>query len=219
VEVRGRKLHHYVGTYSKFLSERTLREQQALAQAEAQQVGCTTCWRARACQAAVWPFHAAPTGAGYVSPGTGPSRSTSPPGPSADISATSPPHHLTLPPLQVEIEKLESFINRFGAKASKATQAQSKMKALEKLKAEAVEAPAAASSVGGGDAKSVTLRFPPAPPCFTDVITMQVSDTVCVCGGGGLLAGGVLLWDTRPDGWCAGAILLCPAAVAVGHPT
>jgi ATPase subunit of ABC transporter with duplicated ATPase domains len=76
----------------------------------------------------------------------------------------------------VEIEKLESFINRFGAKASKATQAQSKMKALEKLKAVAVEAPAAASSAGGGDAKSVMLRFPPAPPCFTDVITLQVGE-------------------------------------------
>jgi hypothetical protein len=28
--------------------------------------------------------------------------------------------------------------------------------------------------VGGGDARSVTLKFPPAPPCFTDVITLEV---------------------------------------------
>lgn len=46
-------------------------------------------------------------------------------------------------------------MTRFGAKASKASQAQSKAKLAAKLRAEMVEAPAAASAVGGGDATKV----------------------------------------------------------------
>lgn len=40
---------------------------------------------------------------------------------------------------QEEIARLEEFVARFGAKASKASQAQSRMKQLEKLKKNAVE--------------------------------------------------------------------------------
>ena len=43
--------------------------------------------------------------------------------------------------------------------ASKATAAQSRVKMIEKLKAEQVEAPSAASSDGGGDAKKVGARW------------------------------------------------------------
>jgi len=51
--------------------------------------------------------------------------------------------------------RLEEFVKRFGAKASKASAAQSKAKLAEKLRVEMVEIPAAASSEGGGDAKKV----------------------------------------------------------------
>ncbi|KAJ9530875.1 hypothetical protein QJQ45_028849, partial [Haematococcus lacustris] len=139
VEVRGKKLHAYTGTYSHFMEQRALRDAQALATAAAQ---------------------------------------------------------------QAEIDKLETFINKFGAKASKAKSAQSKAKLADKLRAEKVEAPAAASAAGGGDrakvrgqglggdagsggvkphlastcpgsAVKVHLRLPRAPPCFTDVLLLN----------------------------------------------
>jgi ATPase subunit of ABC transporter with duplicated ATPase domains len=109
-EVRGKKLHHYVGNYTKFLQLREERAAQAAATAASQ---------------------------------------------------------------AAEIARLEQFIARFGAKAAKAAEAQSKLKLLEKLKAEQVEIPAAASGAGPGDAKKVTLALPKAPPCYTDVITLQ----------------------------------------------
>ncbi|KAL6751554.1 P-loop containing nucleoside triphosphate hydrolase protein [Haematococcus lacustris] len=74
---------------------------------------------------------------------------------------------------QAEIDKLETFINKFGAKASKAKSAQSKAKLADKLRAEKVEAPAAASAAGGGDRAKVHLRLPRAPPCFTDVLLLN----------------------------------------------
>ena len=52
---------------------------------------------------------------------------------------------------QKEIAHLQAFVDRFKAKASKATQAQSKMKAIERI--ERIEAPA-------GDDKKVGFRFP-----------------------------------------------------------
>ncbi|KAL6754722.1 P-loop containing nucleoside triphosphate hydrolase protein [Haematococcus lacustris] len=110
VEVRGKKLHAYTGTYSHFMEQRALRDAQALATAAAQ---------------------------------------------------------------QAEIDKLETFINKFGAKASKAKSAQSKAKLADKLRAEKVEAPAAASAAGGGDRAKVHLRLPRAPPCFTDVLLLN----------------------------------------------
>lgn len=53
-----------------------------------------------------------------------------------------------------------------------ASQAQSRAKQLEKLKASAVEIPAAAAAVGGGDFRKVALRLPKAPPVYTEVIKM-----------------------------------------------
>ncbi|KAG2502022.1 hypothetical protein HYH03_000516 [Edaphochlamys debaryana] len=73
---------------------------------------------------------------------------------------------------QAEIDKLEEFVTRFGAKASKASQAQSKAKMLEKLKAQQTVVPAAAAAAGAGDARKVALRLPRAPPCFTEAIKL-----------------------------------------------
>ncbi len=69
--------------------------------------------------------------------------------------------------------QLQGFVKRFGAKASKASQAQSKAKLAEKLRAEMVEVPVAAATSAGGDLKRVSLRLPRAPPCFTDVLTLN----------------------------------------------
>ncbi|EFJ53175.1 hypothetical protein VOLCADRAFT_102793 [Volvox carteri f. nagariensis] len=74
---------------------------------------------------------------------------------------------------QAEIDKLEEFVTRFGAKASKASQAQSKAKMLEKLKAAQTEIPAAAAATGAGDARKVALRLPRAPPCYTEAIKLS----------------------------------------------
>ena len=54
-----------------------------------------------------------------------------------------------------EIERLEDFVRRFGAKASKASQAQSRQKQLDKLRKSAISLPAAASGAGPGDARKV----------------------------------------------------------------
>ena len=56
-----------------------------------------------------------------------------------------------------KIAELEGFVARFGAKASKASQAQSRAKVLEKMKSNMVAAPAASSGAGPGDAKKVPL--------------------------------------------------------------
>ncbi len=74
---------------------------------------------------------------------------------------------------QEEIARLEDFVARFGAKASKASQAQSRAKALEKLKANAVDIPAAASGAGPGDKSKATLRFLPPPPCHREIIILK----------------------------------------------
>eukprot|EP00189_Rhodosorus_marinus_P007488 CAMPEP_0184753246 /NCGR_PEP_ID=MMETSP0315-20130426/43999_1 /TAXON_ID=101924 /ORGANISM="Rhodosorus marinus, Strain UTEX LB 2760" /LENGTH=708 /DNA_ID=CAMNT_0027232615 /DNA_START=140 /DNA_END=2266 /DNA_ORIENTATION=- len=58
----------------------------------------------------------------------------------------------------VQVEKLEGFITRFGAKATKASAAQSKKKALEKLESKLVEAPAPK------EGRRAKLNIPTAPP-------------------------------------------------------
>ena len=113
VEVRGKRLHHFPGTYSKFIEQRKERDSQQAALASAQ----------------------------------------------AD-----------------EIARLQSFVDRFGAKASKATQAQSRVKLIEKLEAQRVDAPVASSEAGPGDAKKVTLKLPRAPACHQEVLVMTKAD-------------------------------------------
>lgn len=61
-------------------------------------------------------------------------------------------------------EHLESFINRFRAKASKASQVQSRVKMLEKL--EAVKAPAAPPNFS-------KLRIPPPPRCGAHILSVE----------------------------------------------
>ncbi|GAX72848.1 hypothetical protein CEUSTIGMA_g303.t1 [Chlamydomonas eustigma] len=121
VEVRGKKLHQFTGSYKKFLEQRAERDAQLTAQAQAQ----------------------------------------------AD-----------------EIARLQVFVDRFGAKASKATQAQSRVKLIDKLKEQQVDVPVASSSAGPGDAKKVTLKLPRAPACHTEVIMVK---------------GGEVGWGSRPS--------------------
>jgi len=67
---------------------------------------------------------------------------------------------------QTKIAELENFIRRFGAKASKATQAQSRQKQLDKM--ERIELPEDRDTVG--------FRFPPAPHSGKEVITVREAD-------------------------------------------
>ena len=60
-----------------------------------------------------------------------------------------------------KIANLEKFVSRFGAKASKASQAQSRAKQLEKLKSNVVVGPAVFSSEGPGDARKVKALTTP----------------------------------------------------------
>jgi ATP-binding cassette subfamily F protein 3 len=64
---------------------------------------------------------------------------------------------------QKEIARLERFVERFGAKATKASQAQSRQKVLDKM--ERIDAPEAESKP--------RLRLPPAPGASYDVITLE----------------------------------------------
>lgn len=64
---------------------------------------------------------------------------------------------------QEKIAEIEAFVARFGAKATKARQAQSRLKVLEKM--ELVELPE--------EQASMKFRFPPAPPSGREVVTVQ----------------------------------------------
>lgn len=64
---------------------------------------------------------------------------------------------------QQKIADIKAFVDRFGAKASKARQAQSRLKALEKM--ELIEMPE--------DRSSVQFRFPPCPPSGKEVVTLK----------------------------------------------
>ncbi len=61
-----------------------------------------------------------------------------------------------------EIARMQKFVDRFGAKATKAAQAHSVEKRIARLEAEKVEAPKAG--------KTITVRFPDPPPCGQTVI-------------------------------------------------
>jgi ATPase subunit of ABC transporter with duplicated ATPase domains len=62
-----------------------------------------------------------------------------------------------------EIARMQKFVDRFGAKATKAAQAHSIEKRIARLAAEKVDAPK--------QAKAMTVRFPDPPPCGQTVIT------------------------------------------------
>lgn len=64
---------------------------------------------------------------------------------------------------QAKIAEIERFVDRFGAKATKARQAQSRLKLLDKM--ERIELPEARASI--------RFRFPPAPPSGKEVVSLQ----------------------------------------------
>ncbi|MGK5086141.1 ABC-F family ATP-binding cassette domain-containing protein, partial [Bdellovibrionota bacterium FG-2] len=64
---------------------------------------------------------------------------------------------------QAKIAEIEAFVERFGAKATKARQAQSRLKQLEKM--ELIELP--------DDNSSVRFRFPPSPHSGKEVIIVK----------------------------------------------
>jgi ATP-binding cassette subfamily F protein 3 len=64
---------------------------------------------------------------------------------------------------QAKIAEIEKFVSRFGAKATKARQAQSKLKQLEKM--DLIELPDQRSQV--------RFRFPPAPHSGKEVVTVK----------------------------------------------
>ncbi len=64
---------------------------------------------------------------------------------------------------QAKIAEIESFVARFGAKATKARQAQSRLKQLEKM--DRIELP--------DDRATVRFRFPPAPHSGKEVVTLK----------------------------------------------
>jgi len=68
---------------------------------------------------------------------------------------------------QEEIAHLQSFVDRFGASASKATQAQSRIKMIEKLKADNIEAPEGISTF------RPKLVLPKPPPCHEEQLKFE----------------------------------------------
>ena len=103
----------------------------------------------------------------------------------------------TLAKQMKEAEKLEQFVDRFGAKASKASQAQSRQKQLNKLKAEMdggdSSTSAAAAEGAAGDAKRVTLRLPPPPPSAADLVTITGGSRI------GYASDNVVLQSSKDD--------------------
>src|SRR5688500_2938156 len=63
---------------------------------------------------------------------------------------------------QREIDRMQKFVDRFGAKATKAAQAHSIEKRIARLESEKVDAPQ--------NGKQITVKFPSPPPCGTTVI-------------------------------------------------
>lgn len=64
---------------------------------------------------------------------------------------------------QAKIAEIQAFVSRFGAKATKARQAQSRLKQLEKM--EIIELPE--------DRQTVRFQFPPAPHSGKDVVSVE----------------------------------------------
>ncbi len=64
-----------------------------------------------------------------------------------------------------EIDRLQTVVDRFGAKATKAAMAHSVEKRIARLETDRVDAPRAT--------KTFNVRFPPPPPCGVTVIEAQ----------------------------------------------
>src|SRR5690606_25283828 len=74
---------------------------------------------------------------------------------------------------QREIDRMQRFVDRFGAKATKAAQAHSVEKRIARLEAEKVDAPQSG--------KQIAVKFPPPPPCGATVIR---ANGLCKAYGG-----------------------------------
>ncbi|MEG3641067.1 ABC-F family ATP-binding cassette domain-containing protein [Magnetococcus sp. PR-3] len=68
-----------------------------------------------------------------------------------------------------KLEAMQRFISRFRAKATKAKQVQSRVKQMQKMEAQKVEAP------GQGRAAPI-IRLPDPPPCASQVVTIDKMD-------------------------------------------
>lgn len=68
---------------------------------------------------------------------------------------------------QQKIAEMRSFVERFGAKATKARQAQSRLKKIEKIEAQMIDLPEERSTIG--------FRFPSCPPSGKEVLTLKKS--------------------------------------------
>lgn len=78
---------------------------------------------------------------------------------------------------QAEIERLQVFVDRFGAKATKASAANSRKKMIEKIRKEMPEvAPPEDSGPGTGDRRTVKMYFPKASPCAREALRMKKVD-------------------------------------------
>ena len=71
---------------------------------------------------------------------------------------------------QRQIDHLQTFVNRFGAKNTKATQAKSKQKQIDRLKAEMVEAPQ------GEERRMRGFRFPQPERCGQRILSLKQID-------------------------------------------
>jgi len=96
---------------------------------------------------------------------------------------------------QDEVERLEKFISRFKAKASKATQAQSKQKMLDRMDRIVLDS----------EVSSIRLRFPEAPPSGAFVFEAEdlgkaFADRQIFSGGGFAIRAGDRCVLTGPNG-------------------
>ena len=66
---------------------------------------------------------------------------------------------------EAKIAEMQAFVDRFGAKATKARQAQSRVKQIEKLEAEMIDLPE--------NRNTVQFSFPPCPPSGKEVLTLK----------------------------------------------
>lgn len=75
---------------------------------------------------------------------------------------------------QLEIDKLQGFVDRFGAKATKAAAANSKKKAIAKLQASMPAGlPEKVNSNSGGDRRIAVVKLPPTPVCAREVLILR----------------------------------------------
>jgi len=104
---------------------------------------------------------------------------------------------------QKELEKQQTFVDRFRASATRSTQAKSREKQLEKI--ERVEAPV-------GDLRSLRFRFPPAPRSGREVVIVKnlthvYDETILFLGAELLIERGDRIALVGPNG-CGKSTLL-----------